>query len=79
MHVPICGVDANKKGKRRYCNDERRRMASGHKVRKSCDYQKCVVCYYEWAFAWQLRSTNAGKSMINDINGGCIEKCMQDE
>ncbi len=54
-------------------------MASGHKVRKSCDYQECVVRYYEWAFAWQLKSMNTGKSTINDINEGCIEKCVQDE
>src|SRR5258708_31762919 len=43
MHEPFCGVDANKKEKRKYCNDERRRAASGHKVRKSWDYQKRAI------------------------------------
>ncbi len=54
-------------------------MASSHKVYKSCDYQKCAVYYYEWAFAWQLKSTNAGKLAINEIYKGYIEKCVQDE
>jgi hypothetical protein len=78
MHEPFCGVNINKKEKGNIVL-MRGHVACGHQVCKSCDYQKCIACYYKWAFTWKVKSRNTGKLVINDMIKGCIKKYEQEE